>query len=150
MKWIRTDGSFFQPDRSPVCPLFDSEVPVLIHTGEQEIEPNQLQALNRFLEIPSSERAGLKAKLFADYLEVFDAVGEGPEIISPEQVWKFVQWTTVLIPLQGLSGSRFVFVKGDPAWELEHGVELLFRDEKLIRLDRQSGAFLSTCFWDWY
>jgi hypothetical protein len=149
VEWVRTDGSSFRPDRPLTCPLLGAAVPVLIHTDGQEIQPDQLHALSRFLDIPAEARADLIEPLFADYREVRDAVGEGPEIAGPEQVWGFVRWTTVLVPLQGPSGSRFVFVQGDPAWEEEHGVELLFRDERLVRLDRASGAFLSSCFWSW-
>lgn len=132
-----------------MCPLLGSAVPVLIHTDGQDIQPDQLHTLSRFLDIPTEARTKLIEPLFADYREARDAVGEGPEIAGPERVWEFVRWTTVLIPLQGPSGSLFVFVQGDPAWEEEHGVELLFRDERLVRLDRASGAFLSSCFWSW-
>jgi hypothetical protein len=131
------------------CPLLGEAVPVLLYTDGQEIQLDQLEAISRFLDIPAKERTGLIGPLFADYREVRDAVGEGPEITGPEQVWEFVRWTTILVPLQGPTGCRFVFVKGDPAWEEEHGVEMLFRDERLVRLDRASGAFLSSCFWSW-
>jgi hypothetical protein len=60
-----------------------------------------------------------------------------------------VKWAIILVPLQGVSGSRFVFVKGDPVWEVEHGVEMLFRDEQIVRVGRSSGAFLTGCFWSW-
>ena len=103
----------------------------------------------RFLDIEPNQRVVLLAPLFADYREVVDAVGEGPVIDSLERVLEFVRWTHIIIPEQGV-GSRFVFVQGDPAWEEEHGVELLFRDERLIRTDRASGAFLTTCFWEWH
>jgi hypothetical protein len=132
-----------------MCPLLGGAVPVLIHTDGQEVQPDQLDACARFLAIPADSRSVLIEPLFADYRTVRDAVGEGPEIAGPGRVWEFVRWTAILVPLQGPSGSRFVFVQGDPAWDEEHGVELLFRDERLIRVDRASGAFLSSCFWSW-
>ena len=149
MVWVSTDGSFFRPDSPLLCPILGADVPVLIYTDGQEIQPNQLQALSRFLAISLDAQDSLNGPLFADYREVHNAVGEGPDISGPEQISAFVRWTTVLVPLQGPSGSRFLFVKGDPAWEEEHGVELFFRDERLVRVGRESGAFLSSCFWAW-
>jgi hypothetical protein len=149
VEWVPTNRSFFRPDQPLPCPFLGAAVPVLIFTDGQEIQPDQLQALWRFLDIPAETRVGLFGPLFADYREVCDAVGEGPEIAGPGRIWEFVRRTTILVPLQGPSGSRFVFVRGDPAREEEHGVELLFRDERLVRLDRASGAFLSSCFWSW-
>lgn len=143
------DGSFFRSVVPELCGLLGAEVPVVVYTDGADVQPDQLRALAGFLAIPASARVGLTGRLFDDYREALAAIGEGPEIDGQERVWDFVRWTTILVPQQGPSGSRFVFVQGDPAWEEEHGVELLFRDEQLIRLDRASGAFLSTCFWSW-
>lgn len=148
MNWVR-DDSFFRSEQPVACPLLGVSVSALIHTDGKPIHASQLEALARFLDIPADARGGLLKPLFADSREVREAVGEGPEIDGPEQVWEFVQWETILVPLQGPSGNRFVFVQGEPAWEEEHGVELLFRDERLVRLGRASGAFLSSCFWSW-
>lgn len=149
VSWELTDDSFFRPDRELMCPLFGKPIPVLIYTDGQAILPDQLQALSSFLDIPPDQRSGLTTPLYDDYQAVRDATGEGPRIENPEQVWKHIEWLTILVPLQGPSGNRFVFVTGRPDWEAEHGVEMLFRNEWLARLGRASGAFLSTCFWDW-
>lgn len=145
---VREGESHFRPDRPVLCPLLGVVVPIWVYTNGAEVHPDQSDALSRFLVIEPGKRAALLEPLFADYREVVEAIGEGPEITGPERVWEFVQWTAIGVPRQG-DGSRFVFVQGDPAWEEEHGVELLFRDEQLVRLDRASGAALSTCFWSW-
>ncbi len=149
VSWERTEGSFFGSDRPLTSPLFGTSIPALVYTDGREILPDQMTALSSFLDIPADQRGRLIDPLFEDFRTVTEVVGEGPKIITAEQVWQFVTWTTILVPLQGPGGNRFVFVKGDPAWEQEHGVELLFRDERLVRLNRASGAFLSTCFWEW-
>ena len=146
---VRDGDSFFRSDQPVFCPLLGAEAPVAVYTNGGAVEPDQLRALAGFLGIPAGERLGITGRLFADYRQVRDAVGEGPEIALPERVWEFVRWTTVLVPLQGPSRSRFVCVQGAPAWEEEHGVEMWFRDERVVRLDRASGAFLSSCFWSW-
>jgi hypothetical protein len=146
---VRDDDSFFRSDQPALCPLLGAEVPVAVYTDGAGVQPDQFHALAGFLGISAGERIALAGRLFADYREVRDAVGEGPEIAGPDRVWEFVRWTTILVPLQGPTGSRFVFVQGVAAWEEEHGVELLFRDERLVRLGRASGAFLSSCFWSW-
>jgi hypothetical protein len=148
-KWVRTKRSFFRPEEEPpFCALLGGSVPVLIHTGEDEILPGQLEALARFLAIPADRRPDLYGPLFADYREVRSAIGEGPRIGGPEEVWSFVRWNTVLVPRQGPTGHRFVFVEGDPAWEIEHGVELFFRDEQLVHVGRAEGDFCGR-FWEW-
>jgi hypothetical protein len=146
--WVRTERSFFRPEAAPGCPLLGGSVPILIHTGEDEIHPGQLEALARFLAIPTDWRQNLYGPLHADYREVRAAIGEGPDIGGTEEVWSFVKWDTVLVPRQGPTGHRFVFAQGRPAWEVEHGVELLFRDEQLVHVGRAEGAFLGR-FWEW-
>jgi hypothetical protein len=85
--WVRTERSFFRPEETPACALFGGHVPVLVHTGEDEIQPDQLEALARFLAIPADQRQALYGPLFADYREVRSAIGQGPHIGGPEQVW---------------------------------------------------------------
>jgi hypothetical protein len=131
-----------------MCPLFGEPCPILIHTDGQEIRQNQMQALANFLAITADQRKTLTDPLFEDYRATRDEYGEGPEIHEPEQVWRFVTWNTLLVPIQGPTEDRFVFVIGDPAWEREHGVELLFRNERLLSVGRAQGAFLGR-YWEW-
>ncbi len=150
MEWVRIAERFFQSDKPVECPLVGVPVSLRIHTEQDEIQPDQLQALQRFLEIPAEARPSLLEPLYAEYTRVFDIVGKGPTPSgSPAQVWKFVRWTQILIPEQGPRGCRFVFLCGEPLWYRDHGLELCFRDEKLVHLGPRSGAFLSDCFWDW-
>lgn len=146
---VRDGNAFFRSDGPVYCPLLGVDLSVAVYTDGADVQPDQLRALSGFFDIPASERDGLTGRLFADYQEEYDAVGEGPVITEPQRVWEFVRWGAVLIPQQGPTGSRFVCVVGDPEWEEEHGVEMWFRDERLVRLDRASGAFLSDCFWSW-
>src|SRR4051794_9793123 len=100
-QWVRTERSFFRPEEVPVCSVLGRPVPVLIHTGENEIQPNQMEALARFLAIPADQRQSLYGPLFADYREVHGWTGAGPDIGGPEEVWALVRWDTVLVPRQG-------------------------------------------------
>jgi len=146
-QWVRTNEWFFRLDESPTCPLLGGPVPVEIHTGGDDIRPDQLEALARFQAIPADRRPSLFGPLFADYRTVRSAIGEGPQIGGPGEVWSFVRWYTVLVPRQGPTGHRFVFLQGDPAWEVEHGVELLFRDEQLVHVGRVEGDYGGR-FWE--
>jgi hypothetical protein len=146
-QWVRYERLYFRLDPSPLCPLLGVAAPVDIHTGEGEIQADQLEAVARFLAIPADRRPDLYAPLYADYREVHGWTGAGPHIGGPEEVWALVRWDTVLVPRQGPTGHRFVFVEGNPAWEVEHGVELLFRDEQLVHAGRAEGAFRGR-FWE--
>ena len=147
-QWVRTNQWYFRLDESPMCPLLGVPVPVEIHTREDEIQADQMEALARFLAIPADRQPSLLGPLYADYREVRSAINGLPDIGGPEEVWSFVKWDTVLVPRQGPTGHRFVFVQGDPAWEVEHGIELLFRDEQLVHVGRAEGAFGGR-FWEW-
>jgi uncharacterized protein (TIGR02996 family) len=141
------DAGSFSADRPVFCPLLGTEVAVCVCTDGAEVQNVQVAALAQFLAIPSDQRAALLEPLFENYLDMLEAVGElEVEIAGPEQVWSFVRWTDVSVPLQGPGRNRFVLVQGDPAWE-GHGVEMLFRDEELICVDQASGACSSACFW---
>lgn len=150
MEWVPYHKSFFRFDEPFECPLLGEPVTLMIHTEQGEIQPDQLQALKGFLEVPADTRADLLEPLYAEYNRVYDIVGKG---VGPsgklDQVWRFVRWKEILIPEQGPRGFRFVFVRGEPTWDREHGVELCFRNEKLVHLGPASAAFLSDCFWDW-
>jgi uncharacterized protein (TIGR02996 family) len=142
---LREEGSF-RADRPVFCPLLGTEVSVSVCTDGAEVQNVQATALAQFLAIPPDQRAALLEPLFENYRACLEAFGEGPEIADPEQVWSFVRWTDVLVPRQGPGRNRFVLVQGDPAWEVEHGIEMLFRDEELICVDQASGC-ASDCFW---
>jgi hypothetical protein len=147
-QWVRINPWYFRLDESPMCPLLGAPVPVEVHAGGDEIQAEQLEALARFLAIPADRRPSLLGPRYADYREVRSAIGTVPRTSGPEGVWSFVRWDTVLVPRQGPTGHRFVFVQGRPAWEVEHGVELLFRDEQLVHVGRAEGAFRGR-FWEW-
>jgi hypothetical protein len=150
MQWVQYHKSFFRFDVPFECPLLGEPVTLTIHTEQDEIQSEQLQALEGFLQIPVEGRADLLGPLHAEHNRVYDIIGKGPTPSgTPEQVWKFVRWKEILIPEQGPRGCRFVFVRGEPFWYRDHGVELCFRNEKLVHLGPNSGAFLSDCFWDW-
>ncbi|MFO0822879.1 MAG: TIGR02996 domain-containing protein [Gemmataceae bacterium] len=138
----------FRADRSVFCPLLATEISVSVYTDGAEVQNTQVAAFAKFVDIPPGQRSALLEPLYANYRACLEAFGEGPEIAGPEQVWSFVRWTDVIVPLQGPGRNRFVLVQGDPLWEEEHGVEMLFRDEELICVDQASGACTSACFWN--
>jgi hypothetical protein len=62
VSWVRDEeGSFFRPDRPLFCPLFQEAIPILIYTDARQVQPEQLQALSLFLDIPANEREKLTA-----------------------------------------------------------------------------------------
>src|SRR5262245_66224973 len=114
-QWVRYEQFYYRLDPTPLCPQLGVAVPVDIHAGEGEIRPDQLEAVARFLAIPADRRSDLYGPLYADYREVRSAISGLPHIAGPEEVWGSVQWNSVLVPHQGPTGHRFVFLEGDPA-----------------------------------
>lgn len=54
-------------------------------------------------------------------------------------VWKHLKLTDVFVPQHGKSVDRYVFVAGSCDWEDEHGLELLFKNEQLLKVGRSDG-----------
>ena len=52
----------------------------------------------------------------------------GPEISSPEEIWKFVQLGSAIATDYSPDGARYVQLFGNCTWEEEHGLEICLRD----------------------
>jgi len=74
----------------------------------------------------------------------FEVDGDDPPVALPNRsdVWKHVQLRRVFIPHHGTTRDRYVFVEGGCDWEEEHGLELLFKNERLFRVGEEFSAWV--------
>lgn len=106
--------------------------------------PFQLRALDGFLALAADQKVDWTHQVALDchYMCLrLELDGEEPPVRLGKRndVWKHVRLTQVFIPQHGTSADRYVFVSGDCDWEVEHGLELLFKNERLFKVCEQDG-----------
>jgi hypothetical protein len=64
-----------------------------------------------------------------------------------EDVWSLVRWNEVVVPDQGPKGNRYILVHGRPEWRIEHGLQLLLKNERLLWVGRADEALFMNSDW---
>lgn len=106
--------------------------------------PSQLHALDAFLALDLAQKVDWLHQLALDchYTCLRDEVDEDDPIMvlrSRNEVWDHLRLNQLLIPQHGTTSDRYLFVTGNCDWEEEHGLELLFKNERLIKVGAQEG-----------
>ena len=58
----------------------------------------------------------------------------------PRTCGRLIKWSEVVVPDQGPKGDRFILVHGHPGWRIEHGLQLLLKNEQLLWVGRADQA----------
>jgi len=144
LKWKRTEFFFESKLRVPVL---DQSVDVWVLPEDDSASlpsPTQLRALDAFLALAAEQKADWTHQVALDCHYTclsFEMDGEKPPVHLRKRndVWKYVQFQQVFIPQLGATNDRYVFVYGRCDWEVEHGLELLFKNERLFKVGQQNG-----------
>jgi hypothetical protein len=156
----REEGGWFQSERTVFFPVFRQEIRIMIWTEHQTaaqpgvLTPAHLAATDGLLTVPPERRDEWSAAVFTDFRE---AVESGKcELHSddmparcrvPEDVWSYVRWNEVVVSEQGPNGDRFILVHGRPEWRIEHGLQLLLKNEQLLWVGRADEALFMNSDW---
>jgi hypothetical protein len=123
-------------------------VPVLGKVVEVWVDPEtdsanlpsaaQLRALKAFLLLKPKQQNDWShsiALYCQETCQQYERDGDNPPVRlgKRKEVWKHVEIQTIHIPKHGKSRDRYVFVGCWCAWEVEHGLELLFKNEQLFK-----------------
>lgn len=123
-------------------PFFDNEVlPITFMDFECEKDPTFSEeadrALANFLQLNASDRNELSAivyKIYLNYLDIegFDEADEPlREISDKNNIWSFIQPTEISISrLPDMKHDMYLSVYCDCDWELENGIQFIFRKGK--------------------
>lgn len=147
IEWDREDEFFVS--RSPVrVPLLGSELPVRVVPERKGVSRSQQEALQALLHLPAEEREEFTHPLALDCwytCQEFEITEEDPpvKLRKRAQVWRHIDFREVLIPSHGKSRDRYVFLNGRCGWDEEHGLEILLKNGRLLRVGRQGGLFCS-------
>jgi hypothetical protein len=144
IKWKRSD--FFFEARLSV-PVLGMTMDVWVepeNESDKGPSPAQLRALQSFLLLACDQKDEWTHQVAMDCYHTCQRAkmegGKPPVSLRQRKaVWKHVRLKQVLIPAHGKSGDRYVFVDGECDWEQEHGLELLFKNERLFKVGPQEG-----------
>jgi hypothetical protein len=106
--------------------------------------PSQLRALDAFLALAADQKEDWTHQVALDCHYTclrYEIDGEDPpmRLTKRSDVWKHARLGQLFIPQHGTSADRYVFVCGGCDWEDEHGLELLFKNERLFKVGQQDG-----------
>jgi hypothetical protein len=144
IEWKRTE--FFIESKVHIACLGE-EVDILVYPEDDSLNlpsPSQLHALDAFLALDLAQKVDWSHQLALDchYACLRDEIdGEDPIMVLRirEDVWDHVRLNQLLIPQHGTTSDRYLFFTGNCDWEEEHGLELLFKNERLIKVGPQEG-----------
>lgn len=157
--WIE-EGEWFRSEEPVPFPVLHQSVHVMIWTAHETAEqpgaltPAQLAAIDGLRAVPPERRVEWSAAVFADFRTAvdsgeceLDALDVPERCRAPEDVWALVRWNEVVISDQGPNGDRFVLVHGRPQWRIEHGLQLLLKNEQLLWVGRADEALFMASDW---
>jgi len=100
-------------------------------------------AISNFLEKEGSDRIAISHLVFKNYADFVDAVGEEdmPTIENEEDVWAFVYPQEIYVSRRPYHDQDiYLKIACECEWEVEHGLQLVFRQgKKITRVSDQDG-----------
>lgn len=153
-------GDWFQSEQPVLFPVFGQAIQILAYTGSPKgADPGVLTAahvaaVEGLLALPPERRSDRSAAVFDDFKRAVksgrcepDAADIPKRCREPEDVWPLVRWKEVVVPDQGPNGDRFILVHGRPGWRIEHGLQLLLKNEQLLWVGRADEALFTNSDW---
>ncbi|HUR55888.1 MAG TPA: hypothetical protein VMZ71_17255 [Gemmataceae bacterium] len=157
--WEQLSG-WFRSKKPVDVPVLRQSITVMVFTdAPNAAEPGKLTAahsaaLDAFRKIPPGRRRMWSAMVFEDFRR---AIKSGQcELRSDDvpkrcrraaQVWDLIEWSEVVVLEQGPNGDRFILVHGHPDWRIEHGVQLVLKNEQLLWVGRADQDLFSRGNW---
>jgi hypothetical protein len=113
-------------------------------------------------QIPTERRGEWSSAVFDDYQQAIESgdcelKDEDVPIRCrvPEDVWRLIRWSEVVVPDQGPNADRYILVHGHPEWRIQHGLQLLLKNERLLWVGRADEILFLDSDWShdylpWY
>lgn len=124
-------------------PFLDATLPIRIDPDQRggDVTDKQREVYQSIMRLPMTIQALMEAPIFANYLKIRDEVKDGtmPDIPAADAIWSHLDLRAIKIPRHRASKYSYFFVEAECAWELEHGLEVLFRDGAILQVTQQNG-----------
>jgi hypothetical protein len=156
----REGEDWFHSEQPVLFKVFRQTIPVLVYAEgrvgakPRGLTPAHIAAIDGLRAVPPERRSEWSAVIFDDFRRAVDS-GEcelesedtPDHCREAEDVWPLVRWSEVVVPDQGPNGDRFILVHGHPAWRIEHGLQLLLKNEHLLWVGRADEDLFSGSDW---
>ena len=144
---LKDDGNGFWISHGVAIPYFDGkalvvflEAPLLDETMALAV---LVDAITRFLSLTGADRLAATPYLFKHYRDFCEAVGNEcvPGVITDQnEIWEHITPSAVRVERRKTDGLAYVTVEAECDWEIEHGMQLVYRGgASLSRVSLQDG-----------
>ena len=126
-------------------PFFSGEpIPftIMVEAAASGYPPEVDEAIKQFLSLDPQDRRAASKQVFKNYRDFAEAVEEvEAEIEEADEVWDHVRPTGIYVDRRHRRDRDiYVQVACECDWEIEHGLQLVFRSgSKLVRVSDQDG-----------
>ena len=112
-----------------------------------------IEAIKNLFSLTPMDREEATPYVFTNYKQFVEAVGEEEfdfQINEPKNIWHHVQLTHVQISRRPYADKDvYVQIAGNCDWEIEHGLQIVFRKGKyLVRVSDQDGHLTTADAYD--
>ena len=115
---------------------------ITVESVDANYPPEISDAIREFLLLADRDRIVASERVFKNYRDFVDAV-EGVDLVvnGSSEIWRYVRPTEVYIRRRNRRDKEiYVQVACECEWEIEHGLQLVFRrGQKLTRVSSQDG-----------
>lgn len=115
---------------------------LIVEAAGSEYPPDVVDAVQRFLALGLEDRGAATGQVFKNFSDSAEAVSEvDVEITDPDRVWDHVRVTGIYVDRRHRwDKDVYIQVACDCDWEIEHGLQLVFRrGSQLVRVSDQDG-----------
>jgi hypothetical protein len=149
-------GSLYPDETIPEW-LVSNKIPIPYFTGIpltftfQDAELPSLdaatKAVSSFLKLTVSDRMAISDIVYTNYLAFVETVGAEDvacKIDRAEDVWRHIKPTQIfVVRRQHKEDSIFIQITAECGWELEHGLQIVYRSgNELVRVSEQDGHLM--------
>lgn len=131
-------------------PFIDQELPVTFMGVNPDMDENFIseadEALSNFMKLDSLYRFKISQYIFENFVEYASYVGEEDipakmKGVQPLNIWNFVYPSQIYVNRRPYNDKDiYIVVACECEWEVEHGLQLVFRQgKKLTRVSDQDG-----------
>lgn len=141
---LTADEDGFLRSSPTTVPVLGQAACIVLEDYEDDPAPDDFhRAVAAFLVADSSTLDAAAPAVFAYYEDTRDCLHDDEEIVSvasPTEIWRHVTFPDeVLVMRDDDDGPVYVSLECECAWEVEHGLQLVFRDGRITRVGMYDG-----------
>ena len=142
---------WFVSQKIPIPFLENEDLTFLVVLDDKLVDIDN--AIKEFLRKDLSDRNKISHLVFQNYKDFVEAVGDGDftsNIEKETDIWRYVYPVEILVERRHRRDkSIYVSILCECDWEIEHGLQIVFRQgKKVTRVSSQDGHLTEADAWD--